>query len=206
MQRMRIYKSLPVFILFLCLLLGKAYSEEANQPANQNQPENLSAETIKQVVKEAIREDNREKERNRAQLISTLRSKLNLAVHEWIFHAEQSKETELNKFTHQLWELPEKVTYPVPYDYNLRGYEYEITNQDLKTDPLITSYKANVSISEKQFIEAYHHSDASDLSQYFYTVTRRILLNLEYQQDKFVITDSRYSPVNIEPGWPPESR
>ena len=184
-----------ITMFFLSSHLRMAFSQ------NPNSSEALSAETVKNVVKEAIKEEELEKEKNRAQLASTLKSRLNLAIHEWIYQAEKNKEPELNKLAHRIWEISGRVTYPVPYDYYLRGYEYIINKQELATDPLINLYKADIAITEKQFIENYHHADASDPSQYFYTVSTPIKIKLEYQQDKFVIINLDYDSVNIKRGW-----
>jgi len=195
--------SLTVLILALPLFcLAQDTTQSNDKSKNSEEAENLSAESIKQAVEKAIKETETEKEKNHAELVATLKSKLNLAVQEWVSSAKQNKKPELNKFLHQDWDLPIKVAFPIPFDYYLRDYNYLVTKADcFKSESLIAAYKAQIYIIEKLYIEGYHSSDASDKSQYYYTVTRPIKVSLDYQEDRFILTDCEYGQADIERGW-----
>jgi len=167
-------------------------------------PEKLATMTgsSPQAVEKAIKDIARQNEENEAKLVSLLNSSLSAAVKDWIASASLGNDTQLNKFLHRDWEKLSKVTYPVPYDYYLRNYEYSLAKTDcFKTDSIIAPYKAYVEIVETLFIEGYHSSDASDVTRYYYTVTRPVMVNLEYRQDKFIVTNTGYGSTDITRGW-----
>ena len=70
-----------------------------------------------------------------------------------------------------------------------------------QSDSLSAPYKAVAIIIERQYIESYHASSASDKSQYYYTVTRPITINLDYQQNNLYPVNTSYGPVSFERGW-----
>jgi len=166
-------------------------------------------ESVEQAFEKAMKNIETERERKRQELISSLKMKLNLATEEWISLAKKNKNSDLNKLLQQNWEKLSKTLNisPVHYDYYLRGYDYSVTKSDiLETDSLAAPYKAYINIVEKLYVSKYHSPDASDVSQFLYTVTTPITISLEYNEDKFIVTNTEYGKISLEKDWPDEEK
>jgi hypothetical protein len=200
-----IYKLLFIALFASFLNSQPVFSQDINSSSakdkNLNSSEALTTNSVIHSVKEAMKEMEQEKEKEHAQLVLQLTAKLDATTQDWITALKSSRELELNKFRHEVWQLEGTVNYPVPYDYYLRDFAYTIIKSDLKEGSLLSGYKGIVDILEKLYVETPHSSDATDVSKFFYTSTRTITLNLEYIQNKFVITDIIYEPFHIEPEW-----
>lgn len=174
----------------------KVFSQEASR--------DLSEEKIKQAVEEAIKSLQAEKDTADARLARDLKSGLYEAIYAWILEARTRKAKDLNKLSHESWDALEikEITYPVPNDYYLKSYEYLIRKADcLKTDSVVSPYKAYADIAENLYIESYHPSNVSDVRQYRYTSTRLITVSFEYDADAFKVTGAEYGPITFKRGW-----
>jgi len=183
------------------LAVNHSFAEAKDQP-KKTTIEKLSPESIQEAVENAIKGIESQKRTDEEQLRVELDSELDRFIRSWLSDAGTKKKAELNRFLHQDWEIPARATYPIPFDYYLRGYDYALSKKDLlKTNSLTNPYKAVVNIIEKQYIESYHASSASDKRQYYYTVTRPITLNLDYQQDNLYTVNTHYGQASFERGW-----
>jgi hypothetical protein len=205
MSKRRIYTSVIVVQIILSLQFQSGFSQDNGERTAQNSdpdsPVTVVNESIAHAVKNAIRELDEEKEKKHAELIRELKSELNTIAQEWILSSKRSKEAELGQFQHTDWDLTGLVFYPVPYDYYLRGFDYSITKIDLIPDSLSSKYNASLNISEKLYVEGVHSSQTTDIRQYYYTLTRIIVLSLENKQNKFIITNTEYGPYHIAHDW-----
>jgi len=205
MRRKSICQFMLIVLIPVLLQTKAAFPQGTDRsPIKNKNPDSsggLISESIKNAVKEGIKESGEEKERKDAQFLSELKSKFNAKVQEWIVFSKHKRDAELNKLRHTDWDLGGLINYPVPYDYYLRGFDYSTTGADIKTGSLLSPYKASINISEKLYVEATHSSEATDVRKYYYTLTRVIVLNLEYEQNKFTITNTDYGPFQIEYGW-----
>ena len=200
-----IYKTFFITQIILILYFSPAFPQHVNNSTSQStgldSGEVLTVDFLKDAVKEAIKESDQEKEIKQRQLIYNLEIKLSREVEGWITAIKHSRRLQLNKLQHESWSLMGKVTYPVPYDYYLRDFNYEIIKSDIKSDSLVNGYKGIVNILEELYVEAPHSSGAAEVSKFFYTLSRIIVLRLEYIQETFVITDIEYEPFQIEADW-----
>lgn len=163
----------------------------------------LTADSIKEAFEKAIKDVDAQKAAQEKELAQELKVKLDFALKEWVSHARQEKAPEMNKLTHQKWEGMSKFISPVPYDYYLRDYNYIVSNSDIvKTDSLMTPYRANAQVLEKLYIERYHPSNSSDIKEYLDVVSRSIRITFEYRDGKFAVTDALPGEISIERGWP----
>lgn len=186
------------------LLINYSFAQDSGGTKNAEKTtiEKLSPESIQQAIEKAIKGINSQEQAEEARLKAELNSKLDQFIQKWVIDAGDKKKAELNKFLHQDWDIPARAVYPIPFDYYLRDYAYTLGKKDcLETDSLSAPYKAIVNIIEKQFIESYHASAASDKRQYYYTVTREITIDLDYQQDRLDIANINYGPASFERGW-----
>ncbi len=165
----------------------------------------LYAQDLGADFEQALKNIEAQKNQEREELASRLGSQLNQVVDKWIDTANAQKQAQLNQIVEQNWEKL-SVTFafePVHYDYFLRGAAYEKTKNDIiKTESLIATYKAHAIITETLYVERYHSPDISDAEPYFFTVTNRILLNMEYIKNDFIIIGTDYKTVNIENSCP----
>jgi len=193
---------LTAFAVIISLSVSNYSFAQAQAQAKISAIEKLSPESIQQAVENAIKGIESQKRTEEERLRVELDSELDRFIRSWLSDAGTKKKAELNRFLHQDWEIPARATYPIPFDYYLRSYDYALSKKDLlKTDSLTNPYKAVVNIIEKQYIESYHASSASDKRQYYYTVTRPITLNLDYQQDNLYTVNTHYGQASFERGW-----
>ena len=112
---------------------------------------------------------------------------------------------QIDSFIKQNWEKLSELKNSTYYDYYLKDFAYTLVKSDIiKTDSLITPYKAYITIKEALFVERYHPAGISFREKFFYTATRPIILSLEYNEDKFVIINTEYKDYSLTQGWPEE--
>lgn len=166
------------------------------------QETNTTLDNIKQAVKEAMQEIYEEDKVKDEQKKSELILEIKAVAGDWIGNAKKEKTSELNKLTHNNWEMLKEYISPVPYDYYLRNYTYTVAKADVfKADSLIVPYKGDIEIIEKLYLEQNHSTEASDVRPYQYTATRVIKINLEYRDNKFLVTGTTEGEASIKPGW-----
>ena len=189
-----------IFLIFLYFFTSIIFSRQAAW--SEEKPESL-----KEAFEEAMEKFETKRLQEQEKLKANLKSKLNLAIEEWISSAKKNKDAELNKFIDQNWEKQARSLDipPVHYDYYLRDYAYGVTKTDIiKTDSLVAPYKANVNLIEKLYVERYHAPSISYREDFLCTVTTPITVSLEYTEDKFTVINTEYGKISIEKGWPEE--
>jgi len=162
-------------------------------------------ESIGEAFQKALKNVEQEKAKEQGELIANLKSKLNLALQDWLSMAAKEKNPQINSFIKQNWEQLSELKNSAYFDYYLKDFAYTVGKSDIiKTDSLISPYKANITINEALFVERYHTANISFREKFFYTATRLILLSLEYNEDKFTIINTEYKDYSLKPGWPEE--
>ncbi len=172
-------------------IFSASYAEE-NKPAAKTE--------TGVVIEQALKNYETYKQKEQDELAKKLNLSLNQIIQNWIASAKANKESALGSRLQQSWEKlsPVYPISPVPYEYYLRGYKYNLIKSDVaKTDSIFAPYKATVTINEDLYVEKNHSPDISDANPYFYTVTTAYNLNLEYRQDKFVLINSDSRIVDI---------
>ena len=170
--------------------MNASYAEEFPSPA-----------TGAPAFEQALRNVEAKRKEERKILAEKFSTQLKHAVNEWISQAKAQKDSQMNQIVDQNWD---KMGFnpPLPpghYDFYLRGYTYDKVKSDIiDTDSLTSPYKAQVVITEKLYVERYHSPDISNVDPYFFTVTNRIDLSMEYHQDNFVVTNTEYKIISIE--------
>jgi hypothetical protein len=166
------------------------------------QEQTISPQAIKKAVKEAIKEAQNEESKEQELFYAKLKIKLDAALNNWIALQKKKESLRMNQLLHDKWEMVAKRTTPIPYDYYLRDVVYFVTKKDvLKTSSLKSPYQGLVEVTEKKYVERYHSPDAADISDYFHTVVRPIQMQLDYRQEKFIITDTADGEICIVSGW-----
>lgn len=185
-----------IFLVILFLIIW---------PLKQVKAESVESEAIKEAFEKALQNIEKGKEKEQQELVTELKLKLNSAVEAWIAQAKKDKSLKIDMFIEQGWEkLPGWIS-SAHYDYYLKDFTYQITKTDIiKTDSLITPYKAVVNLDEKLYAERSHAPSVSFREKFFYTVTRPLTISLEYDGDKFTVINTEYKDPSIEPGWPEE--
>jgi len=183
------YKLLVVPV-FLSVLFSTAFAQ---------------TESIEAAFQKALKNVEQEKAKEQEELISDLKNKLNLALQNWLSSAAKEKDSQIDSFIKQSWEQLSELKNSTYYDYYLKDFAYTIVKNDIiKTDSLISPYKAYITINEALFVERYHPAGISFREKFFYTATRPIILSLEYSEDKFTIINSEYKDYSLTQGWPEE--
>ena len=162
-------------------------------------------ESIETAFQKALKNVEQEKAKAQEELISDLKNKLNLALQDWLSSAAKEKNPQINSFIKQSWEKLSELKNSTYYDYYLKDFAYMLVKSDIiKTDSLISPYKAYITINEALFVERYHPAGISFREKFFYTATRPIIISLEYSEDKFTIIDTEYKDYALKQGWPEE--
>ena len=162
-------------------------------------------ESIGEAFQKALKNVEQEKAKEQEELISDLKNKLNLALQDWLSMAAKEKSPQINSFIKQSWEKLSELKNSTYYDYYLKDFAYTIVKSDIiKTDSLISPYKAYITINEALFVERYHPAGISFREKFFYTAARPIILSFEYNEDKFAITNTEYKDYSLTQGWPEE--
>jgi len=189
-----------IFGFFLFTFVGNTLSEVK---ADSDVSQDILTKSIEEAVKKAIKDVEKEKAEEQEALSKGLTEKLIPAISDWVLRAKEDKAKEINKLQHRDWSELKKFPSPLPHDYYLKNFTYTIVKSDiLITDSVINPYKAFVKIEEKLYLERYHSSDAAYLEQYRYTALTPIDLQLEYRDNKFMITETKYGQITMERGWP----
>lgn len=193
-------------ILFSVLfaMLASYANPDDNTAAEQN---DMSLEKVKAAFEQALKDMESEKKKEQQKLAEDLKNSLANAVSEWINNQKTSRTTEMNKLLHGRWEEVGRTAFPLPYDYYIRDYSYNIVKTDVfKTESLVAPYKGNAKITEYLYLETEHSSNASSLDPYLYTAITSINVSFEYQNDKFTPIDFGKSKTAIDRGWPQDIR
>jgi len=190
--------------LILTIILSSLFLITSIQPLfSQEDPDEIAPPSpLENTLKKTLTDVEQENKRKEAEFIASLKRKLDLEVQRWVIEAKQKQETQLHKLIHNDWVKLDKFTTPVPYDYYIRDYDYPLVKADvLKADSLTLPYKAYIKLNEKLFIERYHSESISSIEPYLQTIITPITINLEYRDDKFVITNTEYGVIAIKNGW-----
>ena len=162
-------------------------------------------ESIEEAFQKALKNVEQEKAKEQNELISNLKNKLNLKIEEWLSLAKKEKDQEVNQFIKQNWDRLPELKNSTHYDYYLKDFAYTVAKSDIiKTDSLISPYKAYITINEALFVERYHPAGISFREKFFYTTSRPIIISLEYSEDKFTIINTEYKDYTLAQGWPEE--
>ena len=198
-----IYKA--ILSIFVLCFYSLAFAEDIAPQAKNNQDafQDVLTKSIEEAIKKAIKDVENEKTKEKEAVASELKEKLVPAISDWVLRVRADKTKELNKLQHRDWSELKKFPSPLPHDYYLKNFNYTIVKSDIAlTDSVVNPYKAFVTIEERLYLERYHSSDAAYLEQYRYTAIAPIDLQLEYRDNKFVITETKYGQVVMERGWP----
>jgi hypothetical protein len=162
-------------------------------------------ESIEEAFQKALKNVEQEKAKEQEELISDLKNRLNLALQDWLSTAAKEKSPQINSFIKQNWEKLNELKNSTYYDYYLKDFAYVIVKSDIiRTDSLISPYKASISVNEELYVERYHPAGVSFREKFFYTATRPIILSFEYSTDKFAIINTEYKDYTLAQGWPEE--
>jgi len=179
-----------ITLLFSATLLSSAFAQ---------------AESMGEAFQKALKNVEQEKAKEQEELVSDLKNKLNLTLQDWLSTAVKDKDSQINSFIKQSWEKLSELKNSTYYDYYLKDFAYTIVKNDIiKTDSLISPYKASVAINEALFVERYHPAGSSFREKFFYTATRPIIISLEYSEEKFTIINTEYKDYSLAQGWPEE--
>lgn len=157
---------------------------------------------LQKTVEKAIKAVDAEKAKKQLEFEAKLNSELKLVAKAWVEMAKNNKKEELNRLIHNDWSDMTKYISPMPYDYYLRDFGYQVVRSDIsKTGSITIPYAGYIKLIETQYIERYHSSEASSIEPFLHTVTRPITLVLEQKDNKFKIINIEYGPMTLEPGW-----
>jgi len=191
-------------VIIACFLFipgrQKSFGDEQSKLQDKNQTSGMAFE-------QALKNYDTQKQKDQEVLAGKLNFRLGQVTANWINAAKKDKVDKLNTRLPQQWEKLALV-YPVSpthYEYNLRDYKYNVVKSDvIKTDSIISPYKAMVIIREELYVEKNHSPDISDADPYFYTISTNYTLNFEYQNEKFNLVNSDTKIVSIENKCPDE--
>ncbi len=159
------------------------------------------------ALEEALKNYDSYKQKEQSEIAKKIHSELDKVTADWIVQAEKEKKNLIGTRIEQNWEklaLYFPIS-PAHYEYDLRGYRYEVIKNDVSKSESITSpYKAAASIKEELYVERSHSEDISDPIPYFFTVTTVYNLNFEYRQNKIKLINTDNKITNIENTAPDE--
>jgi len=179
-----------IALLFLTMLFNAAFAQ---------------AESIEEAFQKALNNVEQEKTKKEGELIADLKNKLSLRIEDWLSSAKKDKDSQVDSFIKQSWEQLSELKNSTYYDYYLKDFAYIIAKSDIiKTDSLISPYKAYISVNEELYVERYHPAGISFREKFFYTAARPIIISLEYSEDKFSIINTEYKDYTLTQGWPEE--
>jgi len=162
-------------------------------------------ESMEEAFQKALKNVEQEKTKEQGELISDLKNKLNLTLQDWLSKAAKDKDSQVESFIEQNWERLPELKNSTYYDYYLKDFAYKVAKSDIiKTDSLISPYKAYINVNEELYVERYHPAGISFREKFFYTATRPIILSFEYSEDKFTIINTEYKDYALTQGWPEE--
>lgn len=160
---------------------------------------------IEAAIEKAIKKVYKDKAQQEEVMVAGLEGKLKSAVKGWIAKARNEKDPQMHQLISQSWELLSKFGPRVHYNYYLRGYDYQESEADIvKTDSILGPYKGYSMITEIIYAEREHPVAASDISQFFYTVTTPIKVNFDYRKEGFVFANAERGELSLKQGWPKE--
>jgi len=193
-----IFRACVITACFLCILgFEKLFCEEPDKSIEKN-------DTAKVNFEQALKNHDAQKQSEQEELIIKLNFRLGQATENWINTAKKDKVVKLNTRLEQEWEKLSLFP-PGHYEYYLKGYKYEVVKSDvIKTDSLVSFYKAAVIVQEVLYVEKNHPPNISDINPYFYTVSTNYTLNFEYKNEKFILTSSDSKIVSSENDCPDE--
>jgi len=178
-------KIIIIIILGLSILPPAFYAQPADTVKENNE--------TKTVVKEALKDFEAQKQNEQDELKAQLNFRLGQATENWLTSAEENRKKELGTVIVQDWDKQARIAMilPVNYEYYLRGYKYSVTDSDIfKTESIVPTYKARVTIKEELYAEKSHHSNVSDIKPYLYTVINTCTLNFIYNNGEFSLSNS----------------
>jgi hypothetical protein len=195
-------------VIFLAIFPIPSFSQDPVTKFEDQQGEKaLTVADMQSAFEKAMKGVAADKEKEEKKTTETLKEKLASATQEWMSTEKKRRESGLNKYVDQRWEILVKFGDPAHYEYYLRDFVYVPGGSDIiKTDSLVTPYKAVIGVTEKLYVERYHTPDASDVSIFFYTFTNVMKVSFEYRDDRFVFTGSEDGDPRLDPGWPKEIR
>ena len=180
---------IPVIIACFLFVFGlnKAFCEEQNKSIAQE-----------------LKNYEAQKQKEQEELIVKLNFRLGQATENWIKAAKEDKAPKLNTRIEQEWEKLSLFP-PGHYEYYLLGYKYNVVKSDvIKTNSLVSFYKAIVIVQELLYVEKNHPPNISDIRPYFYTVGINYVLNFEYKNEKFVLINSDSEIISNKNDCPDE--
>jgi len=193
-------------VLFIAIFLlnssgNVCFSQRPEQKAAQ--VESLPEE-IERAVTKAIKDVDKDKIAQEEALLVSIQEKFQSAVDQWMANAKAQKELEVGKLVNQNWEQLSQFGPRIHQIYYLRGYAYSKGDTDIiKTNSMLaTPYKAYLKATETLYVQKEHPAGASDVTQFFYTVTTPLKLNFDYKKDKFVLIGVERVDPSLIKGWP----
>lgn len=181
-------------------ILFKGYTQDASEENKEERQ--MTLEEIKNTFTNVINEMEAQKVQRAEQREAELRMKLNGVLEEWIESERQNRESELNKLLHNNWENILMLISPMPYDYYLRNYEYQVVDYDIiEKDYSMDYYRASAEINEQLSIERYHADAVSSIEPYLHTVNTKIKIKLSYEGERFIVKDITRGQSSIVQGW-----
>ncbi|MFA5311271.1 MAG: type III pantothenate kinase [Candidatus Omnitrophota bacterium] len=187
-----------VFNLFNgSLFVDSAWPQDPKEPSRA-----IAAE-----FEQALKNIDAQKAEERNNLALKCKERFDRAVSGWLARREAQKKSQLNGIIDQNWDkLPYTYNFTnLHFDYFLRGFDYKVLSKEIEeTGSLTAPIKAQAIIQEKIYAERYHNPNISSVEPYYFTVTTKITLNMEYQRDDFVITGTESKLLTIENYFPDE--
>ena len=201
---MRIQKltvKIVLFCLIFCLVVSiNSFSYAADEKLAASTPlESTSA------FEQALAKIEAKKQEGLKKLTAQLSDQMEKAVKKWIAQRNDFRRSGLNALVEQNWEKLTLATNisPLHYDYYLRGFLIQETQNDIvKTDSLTSPYEGRSIIQEKLYVEKYHTPNISNIDPYFFTVTGNIVLDIDFSSIEPVVTVVDYKVTQIDNDCP----
>lgn len=160
---------------------------------------------IEAAIEKAIKKVYKDKAQEEEVMVAGLEGKLKSTIKEWITKMKSEKDPQMHQLISQNWELLSKFGPRIHYNYYLRGYDYIESEADIvKTDSILGPYKGYSKITEIIYAEREHPVGASDISQFFYTVSTPIKVNFDYKKEGFIFANAERGELSLKQGWPEE--
>ena len=200
------FRLIQVTLFIILFLFSGEWSFCFSQGADQKMAlQGNSSQEIESAIEKAIKKVYKDKAQQEEVMIAALEGKLKSAVIEWISKIKGQKDLEMHQLISQSWELLFKFGPRIHYNYYLRGYDYLESEADIiKTDSILGPYKGYSKITEIIYAQREHPVGASDMSQFFYTVTTPIKVNFDYRKDGFIFVNAERGELSLKQGWPQE--
>ncbi len=192
---------LSLAFIFLTCASGAAFSQPQEKPADKKD-NFIEASELELAVEKAIRKLEKDREFKERQFVEELKSKLRLAVQEWISSESRKRQGELDKIIQQNWQLYPNAVTAGRYDYYLRDFKYSIGNSDIiKTGSLVSPYKAYFDVDESLYAERRHPSNASYPKEYLFKAVTPIAVVFDYRGGEFAVAEVEKANIIFTRGW-----